>query len=386
MSLLDEPSTSSDGDGEEGRRPRIAVLWAGLSGYMHASLRALAEQGAELLVFHQAAVSAAPFDAGAITAGLQTSAWSDAPDPDAVMADLDAFDPDAVLISSWHIGGYREVGRRLKGKTLRILALSNQWFSTPKQWAGVLGSRFIIRPTYDAAFVCGERQVTFAEKLGFPAERLIWGLNSCDHPLFSAIARERGDALPPRAFLFVGRLVPDKAIDVLAAGYDRYRRSVQDPWPLIVAGLGDDERHLNGLDGVDMRGFVQPADLPDLFREAGCLVLPSRFEPWGVVVHEATAAGLPVVTTHVTGASTRLVLDGYNGVVISHDDVEAFAGALRRIHAAPDHDRRAMGLASENLSLQYTPERWARNFLTRIPQLRDQLGLPDGQLCATQTS
>ena len=72
-------------------------------------------------------------------------------------------------------------------------------------------------------------------------------------------------------------------------------------------------RHLVGVHGVEMLGFVQPDDLPAVLERAGCLVLPSRFEPWGVVVHEAAAAGLPIVCTPVCGAATRLVLDGYNG-------------------------------------------------------------------------
>lgn len=369
-------SSGLSGNGT-GRRPRVAVLWTGLSGFLHASLHALVLEGVEVLVFRREPTTTAPFDSEAITTGLRVESWSEKPDPDLIMEELETFDPDAVLICSWHIGGYREVGRRLRGRTLRVLSLSNQWFSTLKQWGGVLTSPFVIRPTYDAAFVCGERQATFASKLGFSTEQLIWGLNSCDHALYAKVAHDRGEALPPRTFLFVGRLVPAKAIDVLAAGYEQYRQEAEDPWPLLVAGLGPHEHLLSGLEGVEMQGFVQPGELPELFKRAGCLVLPSRFEPWGVVVHEATAAGLPVITTHVTGASTRLVLDGYNGVVISHDDSSALTAALKRVHAASDGTRAAMGQASESLALQYTPERWAKNFLQRIPELRRRAELPD---------
>jgi glycosyltransferase involved in cell wall biosynthesis len=256
-----------------------------------------------------------------------------------------------------------------------LLSFPNQWFATPKQWAGVLASQFLLRPTYDAAYVCDERAAVFAAKLGFPAERLVWGMNTCDHPRFAAVAEDRGAALPPPAFLFVGRLVPHKAVDVLAAGYATYRGAVDDPWPLLVAGTGPDAELLRGGDGVEMLGFVQPAELPKVFEQAGCLVLPSRFEPWAVAVHEAAAAGLPVICTRVCGASTRLVLDGYNGVVVTPDDPPALASALGRIHRAGDDGRRAMGEASSSLALQYTPQRWARNLLQRIPDLRAEIGL-----------
>jgi glycosyltransferase involved in cell wall biosynthesis len=353
----------------------VAVLWDSLSGFLHASLRALVESGVDVVVFRRDVQDEAPFDADSITSGLRSYAWTGEPDVAAIEAELEAFDPDAVLVCSWHIGGYRRIARRLKGRTLRIMSLSNQWFARPKQIGGVVLSSFVVRPTCDAAFICDERQAVFAGKLGIPAERLIWGLNSCDHDLFSAVARERGDELPPKAFVFVGRLVHAKAVDVLAAGYAAYRSSVADPWRLLVAGTGPQADLLDGIEGVEMLGFVQPADLPSVLARAGCLVLPSRFEPWAVVIHEATAAGLPVLCTRACGASNRLVLDGFNGAVMTAGDVGALTGGLRRIHDATDDERRAMGAGSELLSLQYTPERWAQNLMRRIPELRAEVGL-----------
>jgi glycosyltransferase involved in cell wall biosynthesis len=373
MSATDEPMVASDGHPR--RRPRVAVLWAGLSGYQHASLQALVDEGADVLVFHKQPVSEAPYDATAVTSGLRSEAWTDAPAADVVGPEVEAFDPDAVLLCGWAFGGYRKVGRRLRGRTLRIMAMDNQWWGTLKQWGGVMVSPFVLRPAHDAALVADERQAVFAAKLGFPAERLIWGMYSCDHARFAAVAEARGDAVPPKAFLFAGRLVPDKAVDVLAAGYAAYRGAVDDPWPLLVAGTGPQADLLRGQPGVEMLGFVQPDDLPKVFDQAGCLVLPSRFEPWAVVIHEATAAGLPVVCTRVCGASTRLVLDGYNGVVVSPESPSALASGLGRIHRAGDDERRAMGEASALLARQYTPERWAQNLLRRIPDLRAAVGL-----------
>lgn len=360
----------------EGRPPRIAVLWAHMSGYFHASLRALVNEGAEVFVVHRAASATAPFDSDSVTAGLRVETWSDAPDVAAIRRALDAFDPDAVIVCSWNVGGYRKIARGLHGCTLRILAMDNQWLATPKQWAGVAVSRFVVRPCFDAVFLPGDTQATFARKLGFTTEQTMSGLYTCDHPRFAAVAERRGDALPPEAFLFVGRLVPDKGIDVLAGAYERYRTEVADPWPLLVAGTGPQQDLLEGVKGVETLGFVQPSDLPEVFERAGCLVLPSRFEPWATVIHEAAAVGLPVVCTRACGASTRLVLDGYNGVIVSPGNVDALTGALGRIHGLSDQERRAMGVASTSLARQHTPERWARTLLDRIPDFRAHVGLP----------
>lgn len=368
MATTEETGRSPD-------RPRVAVLWDSLSGFMHASLRALVDAGVEVTVFQRGVQAEAPYEAGQITAGLRTQSWVGSPDVPAIDRELEAFEPHALLTSNWHIGGYRRIARRWRGRTLRIMSMSNQWLATPKQFGGILLSPFVVRPTCDAAFVCDERQAVFAAKLGIPAERLIWGLNSCDHELFSSVARARGGALPPRSFLFVGRLVEVKAVDVLAQSYATYRRSVDDPWSLLVAGVGPQADLLAGIEGVEMLGFVQPTDLPSVFGRAGCLVLPSRFEPWAVVIHEATAAGLPVLCSRACGASNRLVLDGFNGVVVSTGDQGALARGLRRIHDATPDERREMGQASELLSQQYTPDRWARNLLRRIQDLRTDIGL-----------
>jgi len=355
---------------------RVAILWQGLSGYSHACFSALSAQGADVLVFHSAQGANAPFDADAITHGLRTHAWQGQPDADDVETALTSFAPNVLLVSSWHIPAYRRAARRRKGQMVRVLCMDNQWWATPKQVLGVGSSPFLVRPAYDAAFVPGERSADFARRLGFPDERIIRGIYSCDHARFDAVAEARGQAVPEPAFVFVGRLVAEKGIDVLAAAYRRYRELAKEPWPLLVGGTGPESSRLSDIPGVDLLGFVQPDDLPSLLGRAGCLVLPSRFEPWGVVVHEATAAGLPVVCTSVCGAASRLVLDGYNGAVVSPGDAGALARALLRISGSDDAARLAMSQASRSLALQFTPERWARHMRGRLAEVRESAGLP----------
>jgi glycosyltransferase involved in cell wall biosynthesis len=257
-----------------------------------------------------------------------------------------------------------------------MFSMDNPWSGTPKQWLGVASSRYLLKPTYDAVLLCDERQAVFAERLGFPPERMVWGMAVGDRDAFATAVDARGDGLPPRAFIYSGRLSPEKGIDVLAAGYARYRSRVDDPWGLIVVGAGRLATLFAGIDGVDLRGFVQPDALPAVFAEAGCLVLPSHYDHWGVVLHEAAAAGLPIVCTRACGASTRLLLDGYNGAVVSTGDPEALAGGLVRIHDADDDERRAMGVASSSLARQYSPQQWAERILGAIPRLRADAGLP----------
>ncbi len=357
-----------------GEQLRIAILWQAMAGYTRVCFSALSARGVDVRLVHEGGDADAPFDHHATSAGLDAIAWDG--DPDVVERTLADLDPHAVLVSSWHIHAFRRAVRRRRGRTLRVLCMDNQWWATPKQILGVATSRAAVRPAFDAAFVAGERSADFARRLGYGDERIIRGLYTCDHPTFAAVAAARGGQAPPPAFVYVGRLVGVKGIDVLADGYRRYRTLVDDPWPLVVAGTGPEAGRLAGVEGVEAVGFVQPADLPGLLARTGCLVLPSRFEPWAVVVHEATTAGLPVLCTWVCGAAGRLVNDGWNGAILPPGDPEALARAMARISAAPAADRAAMSRASVALAAQFTPARWADMVITRTAELRQQIGLP----------
>lgn len=351
---------------------RVAILWKQLSGYANASFTALQRAGAELMVVHRAATSDAPFDDAALTLDCAGHAWSEAPDEARVRRELERFGPDALLVISWDVGPYRRIARSMRGRTLRVLCMDNSWLGTPKQWAGRIASPAVIRPCYDVAFLPGERQAAFARRLGFADEEILWGLYTCDHPTFAAVADRRTGA-PPPAFLFVGRLVDSKGADVLAAAYRTYRRSAGAAWPLLVSGTGPMAGVLDGAPGVEMLGFVQPSDIPAVFARAGCLVTPSRFEPWGVVIHEAASAGLPVICSSACGASTRLVLDGYNGAVVPAGNADRLADAMVQVASAPD--LALMGRRSAQLAAQFTPQRWAGYLLDRVAALRPRYGL-----------
>ena len=355
---------------------RVAILWKQLSGYARASFLALTAEGVEVFVVSRSTQPDAPFDDEQMAMGLPGYQWDDAPAEERLRAEVEAFAPDALLVISWDVGAYRRLSRAMGGRTLRVLCMDNAWLGTPKQWAGRIASPILIQPTYDVAFLPGERQAAFARRLGFPDDRILWGLYTCDHDAFAAVAAGLGDRSPhPPRFVFAGRLAAEKGVDVLAQAYVRYRETVDSPWPMLVCGTGPLGPQLDALPGVESRGFVQPVDLPRAFSEASCLVLPSTFEPWGVVIHEATAAGLAVICTSACGASTRLVLDGYNGSVVAPGHASGLARAMAGISGADECSRAEMSRRSVQLAAQFTPQRWARYLVDRIPQLREAVGL-----------
>ncbi len=346
---------------------RVAVLFSRLSGYMAACLRALKERtGGEMLVVRHAPAANAPFDD-------RHFAWIDhlydrhALEREEILAKVRAFAPDAVFMAGWFDRDYLAVARTLRKDGVPVVAgCDTQWTGSLRQRVGRLIAPRHLHTAIDVLWVSGERQRQLAQRLGYTGARCWHGVYACDWSRFDAVyepAEER-----PRAFLFVGRYIPIKGLDTLIAAYRRYREKASEPWALHCAGTGELASMLEGLPGVTNLGFVQPDRLPRLFAEAGAFILPSRREPWGVVVQEATAAGLPVLCSTASGASVHLVQDGYNGYLFEPGDRDHLARLMQRLDEATEEERSAMGRASHALSRQFTPERWAETFVRGVEE------------------
>jgi glycosyltransferase involved in cell wall biosynthesis len=345
---------------------RLAILWTALSGYMNACLKELStRENVELFVCHQLPAEDAPFHDGQFAWLSNRMAWRVQLDLRDLPERLRAFSPDVMIIPSWHVPMYRRAGRDFANRCWRVMAMDNPWQGSLKQRLGILVSPLYLKPMTDVVWLPGERQAMFARKLGFPQSKIMRGIYSCDHAAFEAVhlARIQKDEPLPRRFVFIGRLVEDKCVDKLARAYRLYRERYAVPWPLTCCGSGPMKSLLEKEDGIEMAGFVQPDRIPQVLASAACLILPSRFEPWALVVHEAAAAGRLILASENVGAVPHLVQPGYNGFIFSNEDVAGLAALMSRVSAMGDARLDAMSRASYMLSKQFSPRRWADTLL-----------------------
>lgn len=357
---------------------RVAVLWSHLSGYLDACLRELAQRKIELLASWFGAANVAPFAEHQFswlrreTRGLQW-AGTNAIDRRTLVAELERFAPQLLLVSGWNHMGYRHAARHFHGRCVRILCMDNPWEERAKQWLGRAAARWYVRPLFEGALVAGERQYQFARRLGFADAEILTGLYAPDSARFFDVPslglKER------RAFLFVGRLAGEKGIETLREAYLLYRRASRSPWPLSIAGTGALASRLEEVEGVRMLGFVQPQELPTVFAGHACLIAPSLREPWGVQIAEGATAGLALVVTYACGAAVHLVREGFNGHIVAPGDARALARALLRIETNSALDE--FGQRSRALAEQFTPRLWAENLLnhpalSRLRGIREQ--------------
>jgi len=346
---------------------RVVICWTNISGYMAACWRALAALpgiGLDVIAYaDEQASSDTAFDGG-LLAGITNRLLAPGERDDGPLVERLVMErrPDVVLVCGWGFPAYRRLATvPALARVPFIMSMDTPWLGTLRQILTVpLKRRYVRRMA--AVLVAGERAAEHARRIGVAERRIHKGVYAYDERLFHGGLLEERLALPggwPRRFLYVGRYVASKGVDVLLAGYDAYRRSVPDPWSLTCCGRGALGAQMAAAPGVTDRGFVQPGDQPAVLREHGAFILPSRYEPWGVVLAEALASGLPAICTTACGAGVELLHPHSNGLLVPPDDPEALAAALRRIHDLGDR-LPAMGRRAAAVAPGYAASVWAR--------------------------
>jgi 1,2-diacylglycerol 3-alpha-glucosyltransferase len=183
----------------------------------------------------------------------------------------------------------------------------------------------------DRFVVPGRASWEYLQALGVAEQDISTAPNAVDNGWFHAQAEAiRGQssdfrsrfALPPRFLLFVGRLVPEKGVFDLLEAYAKLEDDVRSEFGLVFAGDGPSrpelERRAQAIRLGDIRfpGFLHREDLAGLYALAEVFILPTHSDPWGLVVNEAMACGLPVIVSNVAGCASDLVEDGRNGLIV----------------------------------------------------------------------
>jgi glycosyltransferase involved in cell wall biosynthesis len=187
--------------------------------------------------------------------------------------------------------------------------------------------------------------------------------NGVDLSLWRPAEGKREENEPVR-FLFVGRLVDWKAVNLLLEAFARAvpatmaRLDILGSGPL--QGPLEAQAEALGLTGlVRFHGWVPQAEMPTHMRAAGVLVLPSLYECGGAVVLEAMASGLPVIATKWGGPSDYL--DSTCGILVEPSSPQEFvaglAQAMRELAASPARRRRLGQAGRERAAREFDWER-----------------------------
>jgi glycosyltransferase involved in cell wall biosynthesis len=111
------------------------------------------------------------------------------------------------------------------------------------------------------------------------------------------------------------------------------------------------------------QGFQQPAQLAKLMQNGDAFVLPSTFEPWGVVVQEFAAAGYPLIISDHVGARHAFLRDKENGYMFKSGNKAELKSAMKTMMLTPQNILVEMGQISSNLAKKITPDTWAKTLI-----------------------
>lgn len=351
--------------------------------------RVAARQGIDLTVIYAARTVAgrtwtveprhrAVFLDGVTVPGLRGVLRHDYPVTPGIWRALGRSGPDCVVVSGWStFPSQVAIGWcRLLGVPYVLLVESHD--AAPKAgWRRWVKETVVPAVVGEAAsvLVTGSLARESVTALGAAPERVRVFANTIDVEGFGYLADRvatrrdelrAGLGLVPDdvAVVSVSRLAPEKGVDVLL------RAAAGSGLAAIVVGDGPERGRLERLGrGLGTR-VVFTGDQPlgsvvEAYVAADVFALLSWHEPWGVVVNEAAACGLPLVLSDRVGAAADLLRDGENGVLVPAGDVEAAAAALGRLGRDPGL-RERMGARSRELVQGFGYEPSVDNLLAAV--------------------
>lgn len=295
---------------------------------------------------------------------------------------------DVVHAHDWLVG-YAAGGIKAVEDVPLVATIHATEFGRHQGWLPGPMNRFIHQVewwlTYEARRVitCSRYMHDQARRIfELPSQKMHCIPNGVSTEEFRLVAADEVEALRDRLapggealVLFAGRLEYEKGVQTLL----RAVRGLKDsglPVRLIVAGDGtyrgaleEQARKLRLVRPVTFTGFLDRAELVARYRAADVAVVPSIYEPFGIVALEAMAAGTPLIVS-ATGGLAELVDDGATGLCVPPEDVGALGDALRRVLEEPAFGQALALRAHARLEAAYSWDAVARRTVTAYERAR----------------
>ncbi|CAN5477433.1 hypothetical protein BH11BAC1_BH11BAC1_11870 [soil metagenome] len=250
---------------------------------------------------------------------------------------ISKFNPDKIIVVGFSLATLKIYLRSFFRKTSYIIWSGALEF--PGRFDSVLRKferRMLIKRA--AAFISyGSKAKEYLVNMGAPAEKIFIGMNTVDTKYFeeetdrirSQITRE-----DKKHLLYVGYLVPRKNVSKLIPIIEALSKTRND-FVLDILGDGSDRALLEKLveekrlqDVIKLHGFIQKQDLPKYFAQSSCFLFQTDFDVWGLVLNEAMAAGIPVLSSINAGATFDLIVDGETGFAVDYNKGEMVLGKI----------------------------------------------------------
>ena len=254
---------------------------------------------------------------------------------------MDKWCPDCLLVYGWSYKSHLLAMRHYHGK-IPVLFRGDSTLLDEKSGFKKYLRRLLLRWVYsyiDYALYVGTQNRSYFLAQGLRDDQLIFAPHAIDNDRFLGLQDVEEKALKARealgidkddlVFLFVGKLEPKKAPDLLLRCFKSI--SKQDAH-LVFVGSGELEESLrkHANNNVHFVGFKNQSEMPAVYRIGDVVVLPSRGpgETWGLAINEAMACSRPVIASNKVGSASDLIKVGSNGWVFESNDKRALRSCL----------------------------------------------------------
>lgn len=263
--------------------------------------------------------------------------------------------------AGWADKDYLKIAQTLKQNNKSVIVgMDNHWKGNLKQKIASFLGKVYLKKYFTHIWIPGLYQFPFAQRLGFSNDRILKGLYVADHDSFDLGKADSLNNSFNKRFVFIGRLVGHKGVNNLIKAFQSVCDQLPD-WKLEIIGNGELKNSIPSHPQFVHHAFIDPTELPKFLKQGGVFVLPSTYEAWGVVLHEAVCAGMPVISTYETGATTAFLEDGHNGFIYNSSSINDLASIFLKIAQGSESKLLTMSKNSLELSNRITKVHWANS-------------------------
>ena len=239
---------------------------------------------------------------------------------------IEAYQPDAILIYGWAYSGHLKVLRYFKN-TLPVYFRGDSTLLNEQKGIKNLLKTIFLKWVYshvDHAFYVGTNNKAYFKRYGLKGDQLSFAPHAIDNARFQTDQSQQAQTLRKSLninvddilILYAGKFEPVKNVKTLVAAFANIK---QPKVHLLLVGNGIDEADLvtyakaHNMERLHFLNFVNQSEIPSVYQAADLFCLPSISESWGLAVNEAMACSKAILVSNKVGCAADLVIPGKNG-------------------------------------------------------------------------
>ena len=260
-----------------------------------------------------------------------------------LIAQINAWQPDAVLVVGWAYDSHLKALKHFKNK-IPVYFRGDSTLTDQKTGLKSLLRLLFLKQVYrnvDHAFYVGQNNKAYFKKYGLKDHQLTFAPHAIDNDRFKQDRQQEADALrlslnvlsDDTLIVYAGKFKPAKNVDLLLSAFIKINKPSTH---LLLVGNGEDEQALkkaasesNIAPNIHFTDFKNQSYMPVIYQAADLVCLPSeKNETWGLCINEAMACSKAVLVSDKCGCAIDLVQNGKNGFIFKSGSIDELATGL----------------------------------------------------------